>query len=166
MQVRSVVPGWSLGVGPVQLPDVLDRPQIVTRPAPNRIDMNEFQRWGGNMNQDMQRVLVQDLMAQLDSDQVFSYPWAREGSPLYRVTVRFFNFDGRPGEMVRLAGTWQLFEARKSCLIVAHSFDIQETPADKNYSGYVNALSHGLAQLSQTIAAEVAETGKQCVTAE
>ena len=35
----------TLGVGPVTLASYLDRPQIVTRPATDKIDLGEFDQW-------------------------------------------------------------------------------------------------------------------------
>src|SRR5215470_7387875 len=34
-----------IGVGPVSLPAYLDRPQMVIRPASDRIEINEFEQW-------------------------------------------------------------------------------------------------------------------------
>ena len=34
-----------IGIGPVELPPYLDRPQIVSRPDANRIALAEFDRW-------------------------------------------------------------------------------------------------------------------------
>jgi uncharacterized lipoprotein YmbA len=164
-QVRPAGAPLSLGVGPIIMPDIFDRPQIVTRPETNRIDLNEYNRWGGNISQDVQRVLIQDLMAQLNTDHVFAYPWERRGEPLFQVTVRFFHFDGEPGKQARLTGSWQLLEGDKGCLIATHRFDIQEPAVDNSYGAYVGALSRGLASLGRSIAQTVVQSGAGCSAA-
>ena len=35
----------AIGIGPVTLPFYLDRPQIVRRTSPNRLEIAEFDRW-------------------------------------------------------------------------------------------------------------------------
>ncbi|TNF57324.1 MAG: hypothetical protein EP309_00660, partial [Gammaproteobacteria bacterium] len=47
----------SLGIGPVTVPDFLDRPQLVTRPGANRLEVDEFQRWGGSLRADIVNIL-------------------------------------------------------------------------------------------------------------
>ncbi|MCB1821939.1 MAG: membrane integrity-associated transporter subunit PqiC, partial [Candidatus Competibacteraceae bacterium] len=42
----------TIGVGPVTVPEFLDRPQIVTRTTANRLDVDEFHRWGGSLQED------------------------------------------------------------------------------------------------------------------
>ena len=51
----------SLGVGPVKIPEYLNRAQIVTRPGPNRLDVNEFNRWGGSLAPNISSVIAQNL---------------------------------------------------------------------------------------------------------
>src|SRR5437879_2194311 len=44
--VQSSAGGFTLGLGPVKLPPYLDRPEVVTRSAPNRLDLSKTDRWG------------------------------------------------------------------------------------------------------------------------
>src|SRR5262249_23921679 len=39
-----------LAVGPIDLPDYVDRPQIVTRTGSNELVIAEFDRWGGSLD--------------------------------------------------------------------------------------------------------------------
>ena len=45
-QETLVEGGVSLGIGPVTLPDYLDRPQRVSGLGTQRIEVDEYQRWG------------------------------------------------------------------------------------------------------------------------
>mgnify|MGYP000004657022 CR=1 FL=1 len=42
--------GIALSIGPVDLPRYLDRPQIVSREGDNRLEVDEFNRWGGALD--------------------------------------------------------------------------------------------------------------------
>ncbi len=37
---------------PVEIPNILDRPQIVTRIGPNKLKIDEFHRWAGRLEED------------------------------------------------------------------------------------------------------------------
>ncbi len=152
----------SLGLGPVALPDVLDRPQIVTRPDPNRIDLAEYDRWGGDLGKDLSRVLAQNLMGRLNTDAVLLYPWSSSRRPDFEVSIRFFRFDGVLGELAELEGVWRLTDAGRGCEPLSHRFRVAETPASSGYAGLVAAISRGVARLSDEIAAAVAAAGARC----
>jgi hypothetical protein len=152
----------SVAVGPVTLPDIYDRPQIVTRPDPNRIELAEFDRWGGDLNQDLLRVLTQNLIGQLSTDDVAAYPWPGSERPVYQVAVRFFHLDGELGKRAYLAGIWQLLDGRAGCQLAARRFDITETPRGADYDAFVQALSEGLAGLSQEIATGIVAARPGC----
>lgn len=153
----------SVAVGPITLPDILDRPQIVTQPDVNRIELAEFNRWAGDLNQDVLRVLMENLMGRLNTDEVAAYPWQGSDRPTYQIAVRIFHFDGELSKRARLSGVWQLIDGRDGCQLAARRFDITETPAGVGYVAYVQALSEGLAELSQDIATGVAAARPGCL---
>ncbi|WP_423767378.1 PqiC family protein [Burkholderia aenigmatica] len=57
-------------IGPVTVPDLIDRPQIVTRAAGSRVDIDEFARWAEPLKTDIARVIAADLGRLLGSAQV------------------------------------------------------------------------------------------------
>ena len=60
----------AVGVGPLHLPKIIDRPQIVTRIGPNKINVDEFHRWAGSVYEDFLRVVTMNLAALLQSNLV------------------------------------------------------------------------------------------------
>jgi len=46
----SPTAGLSIGLGPIKIPDILDRPQIVTRIDNNRLQLAEFHHWAGQLD--------------------------------------------------------------------------------------------------------------------
>ena len=95
-------PPVTVGIGPIEIPDYLDRPQIVTRTAQNELAQAEFERWAGSLKTDIARVLVENLSVLLPPDQVSVVPWTRGGPLQYRVAVDVTRFDVTPGENVWL----------------------------------------------------------------
>ena len=167
-QPGTPVPGAAsraVAVGPIDLPELYDRPQIVTRPDDNRLDLSEYERWGGSLGEDLQRVLIQNLISRLNTDTVFAAPWQREDAPAFQVSVRFFRFDGEPDSQAHLSGIWQLLDARHGCRLAIRRFDIRQDTGGVGYDRFVAALSLGLARLSQDIAGVVATARPGCPAA-
>jgi len=152
----------SLGLGPVVLPDLFDRPQIVTRPDPNRVDLAEYDRWGGDLNKDLSRVLAQNLMDRLGTDSIVLYPWSSSRKLDYEIVIQFFRFDGQLGKRANLAGVWRLIDGRQGCELVSHRFDLEEPLATPDYGALVSGISRAVAALSDDIARQLVATQSGC----
>jgi len=152
----------SIGLGPVTLPEVYDRPQIVTRTDANRINLAEFDRWGGDLNKELTRTLARNLMSRLNTDSVAIYPWSGRYKPDFQVSIQFFRLDGRLDESAVLDGVWQLLDGDRGCELVARRFSIEEQAGAAGYPALIEAISRGVARLSQEIAAQVAATSPGC----
>jgi uncharacterized protein len=164
-EVVKLKPGVQLpltGVGPVTLPELFDRPQIVTRPDANRVDMAEYDRWGSSLAADVPRVLKQDLLSRLNDGNIVDWPWQRHELPVFQVTVQFYRFDGETGKQVYLSGIWQLLDAQGGCRLEAHRFDLTQATRGPGYAEFASALSLGLARLSQEIAEHLAVAAPGC----
>lgn len=151
-----------LGVGPVSLPDVLERPQIVTQAAPNQLDFSDYHRWGGDLHKNLSRVLAQNLMQRLATDQVVQYPWPVRVRPSLEVAIDFFRFDGVPGQSARLQGVWRLFDDEQDCQLGQYRFEIEEPLQGGSYQDLVSGLSRGAGQLSDQIARELSNARDTC----
>ncbi len=151
-----------IGLGPLNLPDVFDRPQIVTRPEANRINLAEFDRWGGDLSKNLHQVMARNLMSRLNTDSVVAFPWSGRHEPDLQITVQFFRFDGILGEEARVEGVWRILDGEEGCELAADSFSIKERPAGSAYSDFVSAMSHGVARLSQDIALRTAGIKAGC----
>ena len=53
--------GLAIGIGPITLPKYLDRPQIVSSVEANSLDQANFDQWGGDLNDNITRVLATNL---------------------------------------------------------------------------------------------------------
>jgi uncharacterized lipoprotein YmbA len=154
------IEGPSLGVGPIRFPDYLDRPQIVTRPAPNRVELNEFQRWAGSLQGNFQRVMARNLAALLRSENVAEYPWDEPFDPDYRLLVDVYRFDGDLGGEVRLEARWSLTGRDRLRVLRGGQASIREPVRGKDYHSLIRAESMALAALSQQVAAAFTELGR------
>ncbi len=142
-------------IGPVLIPDYLDRPQIVTRSGKNELKLSEFDRWAGSLESDVTRVLVEDISSLLPADLFSVVRWTPylEGQvpASYRVEVLVDRFEGTPGDSVLLKAQWGVFAANRSLLLKRESL-IREQINGSSYDALVAAMSSALERLSRDIA--------------
>ena len=147
--------GAILAVGPLVIPEYLDRPQIVTRSSENELKVDEFHRWGGSLHNDMMRVMVENLAALFPPDRFTVMGWV---PPLeakltydYRVAIEVVRFDGYSQGMVSLKARWELFGKERSLLLITES-NITEQINGSGYDALVGAMSRALEKLAGEIA--------------
>jgi hypothetical protein len=143
----------AIGVGPVEFPKFLDRPQIVTRKSQNQIEVSEFHRWAGSFPGDFSRVLAKNIATLLPSNRVEIYPWEDTFSPIYQVKLEVEQFEGQLGERVLLNVTWSVAEQENEGVV--RTSLIEEPVSSEDYDGLVEAKSKALATLSQAIVDDI-----------
>jgi len=151
----------AIGVGPVEFPKFLDRPQIVTRQSQNRIEVSEFNRWAGSFSEDFLRVLAKNISILLPADRVAAYPWTDQFSPTYRIQLIVEQFDGRFGGNVVLNVTWSVWNQKDTNQAIFKHTRIKEPVSAGDYDALVAAQSRAIAALSQEIAKAIQTVSRQ-----
>jgi uncharacterized lipoprotein YmbA len=96
--------GRSVVVAPAALPELVDRPQLVTVRPPNQVSILDQQRWAEPLRAGVPRVVAEDLAALLG--------WqvsTREeviGPPDCRVAMDIRRFEARPAVAVDVEALW------------------------------------------------------------
>lgn len=142
----------AVGIGPVKFPDELDRPAIVTRSGANRLDVNEYRRWGGSLEKKVTRVLEENLSLLLGTDRVMARPWERYFKPDVRIALDIRRFDGRLGKHAVLNVTWVLIDAAEDVPLHVGRTVVQEAVDGDGYDALVAAQSRALGRLCEEIA--------------
>ena len=144
----------TIAVGPIRIPDYLDRPQIVTRAGRNELRLSEFDRWAGSLENDVTRVLVEDISILLPTERFSAVPWTpyleSQVPASYRVEVLVERFDGWLGDSVLLKAQWAVFARNRSMLLKRESL-IRERINGGSYDALVDAMSAALEKLSGDI---------------
>lgn len=143
----------------VRLPNYLDRPQIVTRDASHRLHIAEFDHWGGDLREDMTRVLVQNLGRILDSKQVFTAPVGVAVQPDYRLEVEVLRFEREVGGQVLLHARWWLSRGSDQTLLASDESSFSGNSASDSYPELVASMNTVYAELARVIAARVRSLG-------
>jgi uncharacterized lipoprotein YmbA len=145
-----------IGVGPVDFPDYLRRLPVVTRVAPNRIDLSDERRWAEPLDKNFVRVLSENLATLLDTQQIEKYPWSLRTKVDYQIEINVQRFETTSdGQTILLAG-WIVRDGQGGKILYA-SQTTAGAPAGPDGVSASAALSGDLATLSKEIASRVTE---------
>jgi uncharacterized lipoprotein YmbA len=144
----------SVSIAPVEIPDYLERPQIVTRDGRNGLHLSEFDRWGGSLSDNIAAVMAENLGQLLGSDRVFAYPRMRAEKADYLVSMRVLRLDCVLGDQVLLKAQWTLLGPDRKD-VATHVATFTERLNDKGYETMVAAVGRTLEQVSREIAREI-----------
>ena len=92
-------------VGPVSVPASVDQPEFVVQVAPNRVDVDEFNRWDAPLNDSIARAVAGDLAVQLGTQDVTTTQLANF-NPSYWVTIDVRRFESVRGEAATVDAVW------------------------------------------------------------
>jgi uncharacterized lipoprotein YmbA len=134
-------------VASVHLPGATDRLQMVTRTGPNSYSVHEFDRWAEPLDQMVQRVLGEDLLAQQ-----FASTAGQTAGPTGRISVDLTDFMVDADGSARATGTWKIrAEPGQSGVAVLHPFSFAVAAGSGRGNDAAAALSQSLIQLAASI---------------
>jgi hypothetical protein len=140
-------------VGPVSVPGAVDRPEFVIQVAPNRVEIDEFERWAAPLDEAIARTVVGDLAVLLGNPQVATDLLANF-RPDYRVTIDVQRFESVRSEAALLEAVWVVRAtaggAPRSGRTVA-----REAVQGDGFDALAAAHSRAVARLSEDIAAAI-----------
>jgi uncharacterized lipoprotein YmbA len=146
----------TLGVGPVTLPEYLNRPQIVTRDGSNRMILADFDSWIEPIDGLFARTLAEDLSLLLGTDEVVQLPERRPVQLDYRVAVDVMRFDVDSNGNAVLDARWQLSRDDDERLLRAARSTVVEPVKPGDQAAAAQGLSRALGAMSRQIAAAIA----------
>jgi hypothetical protein len=145
-----------LGVGPVDLPERLNRLQILTLAGPNEVKISQFSQWAEPLDKSVNRVLAENLSRLIPTNQVFLYPWSTRTAVDFQVEIDVIRFEGQIGDQVSLAARWRLLDSSGREVGAPRLSQYTQPTPDNTTEALVSAMSQTLGALSRDIAAKVA----------
>ena len=144
----------TITVGPVSLPESVDRPQIVLSGAPNQITIDEFNRWASPLKSNIASVVAENLSLLLGTPYVSLFPQSVSLSPSYRVAIDVIRFESVPGETAKLTAIWSVRSTADGRVQGGRTI-LAEPVQEKTCAALVAAHSRMLAGLSGDIAGAI-----------
>jgi len=138
-------------IGPVTLPDLLDRPQFVVSLDANRVDILEMQRWAAPLKSEIPRVIAEDLAALLKPTRVSAYPQNSGLDAVYRVQIDIQRLEMTESKGVALDALWSIRRSDSGPLKSGRTVASESVTA-AGYEPLVAAQSRALAAVSRDLA--------------
>ncbi len=153
--VQAETQQGGIGIGPVSIPQYLDRPQIVTRLGANRFEIAEFDRWGGALQDEFKRALAENLVYLFPGRTVARFPWRRTADTAYQIPVEVIRFDGELGQSVELVAQWQILADDGNRQLFSKRSSFSQPLRGSSYEDLVAAQSRAVADFAREIANEL-----------
>ena len=145
-----------IGLATVVVPEYLNRNEIVFNVDNTVYQLAEFNQWAEPLNENLTRVLAENLTNLLREDSIDVFLASDSSIPAdYRLEVDVLRLDGNLGGQATLISQWALLAAEEDDLIVMRRSEYQTSAADNTYKELVMAKSRIIEQLSQDIALNV-----------
>jgi len=152
---------YVVAVDGVALPATVDRPQFVVQKGPNRVAVDEFNRWAAPLASSVAGTLAENLVVLLGTSRVVSGPLAPSFDPAYRVTVDILRFESVPGEAATLDALWLVRRPGAGAATTSGRTTLREPVQGQGYDALAAAHSRAIAGMSRDIAAAIrAEAGR------
>jgi uncharacterized lipoprotein YmbA len=154
-------PGVALAVGPVDLPEYVDRPQIVTGDSGNELQRAALEQWAEPLETNFTRVLADNLSVLLSTERVAVFPWKGAVPIDYQVVVEVTQFLGTRNGSVSLAALWRVLGKDGREVLVSRQSRFTEATGSQEYGALASAMSRTVANLSREIATAITTLPRQ-----
>lgn len=139
----------SVGVRPSQVPEFLDRPQIVLNDTSTKLNISEFNRWSEPVSLITQRAIIENLQRLLPNAYIATKGYDDQSFNRL-VQIELIKMSGTLGKDATLSAWWSIQNNAGKTLTRAR-FDAT-LPCGKTYADYVNTQNTLWGKLSAQIA--------------
>jgi uncharacterized lipoprotein YmbA len=148
----------AIGLGPIQMPEYLDRPELLIRTSATGFELSDTDRWGEPLADNFRHVLTDDLTALLPDSSIVQFPWypGTRLDYIVRIQVQRFEADAASRRAV-LAARWELMDARSKQPFLARDTQLSEPITSLAGEAVAAALSQDVVAFAQQIAAGLDE---------
>jgi len=151
----------AIGLGPITIPETLNRPNIVTPLDSNQLVVAEYHRWSEPLRENLSRVLMSNIAERLMLDKLYPYPWLGNAID-YQVRLDVMEMMGSLQKDVYLQVRWQILSGDKPAKLIDTRISDYTVPVSgSGYSPMVAAFSKAVALLSEDISARLSQLPQQ-----
>jgi uncharacterized protein len=147
--------GPVVGVEQANVPEYLDRPEIVVRTSANTLELTQGDRWGQRLQGDVTRVIAENLRGLLPSDNVFVLPLRRREPVAMTVAVDITSFERDASGNAVLNAYWTVLDGQTEAERAGARARYTEPVEGEGVEAIVAAMNRTLAALSRDIAAGI-----------
>ncbi|WP_417825245.1 PqiC family protein [Thalassospira povalilytica] len=144
-----------VGVGPVTIPSHLDRSTIVTRSSANRLEVNAGHRWAEPLDENINRVLMDNLDRTGRASRLETFPWTSRDGVVWQIVLDIDRFERQADGNVVLVARWKLVHFEDGAIVQSAKYNKISKPADTTIESTVVAMSTLLSDMTSEIASHI-----------
>ena len=144
-----------VGLGPVRIPEYLNRPQMMVAISDNQYSVSEEHRWAEKLDQNILLALYKALPAQLNTEHVLRYPWSQRQDINYQVSIDILDLTIDAQGQSQFMAQWSIKLKDKAS--VDKRFECSLPASSSDYALMVKVQSECLTQLGQAISKSLNE---------
>lgn len=145
-----------VGLGPLDIPGYLSRPQIVTRGPNGEVLIDDYRRWAEAVDESIHRIVAANVEGLVDGVTVLSYPYNTMLQLEYRVFGDVVRFDADQDGRAMLIVQWGIISADRDIIVEPRRARYEATASTPGDAGaIVAALNDVIADFSRDIAAQL-----------
>jgi uncharacterized protein len=148
-RIPAAAQGPVIGLGPIRIPEYLNRPQMIVAITENQYRLSEDHRWAERLDQNISLALFKTLPYQLGTDRIVRYPWSQRQVIDYQVGIDILEFNVDESGQSRLIAQW--FVKRKDKSVIDKRSVYQFPASATDHEVMVKAQSQCLTKLGQEI---------------
>ena len=145
---------FAIGVGPVIVPEMIDRPQMVVRVAANRVEMSELNRWAEPLKRALPRAIAASIAQNVPAARVY-LPGNDNVPPAdHRVRIDIERFESELGKGATVEAAWSVSGGSATATRYGRSL-VREAASGPGYDELAAAHSAAAAALGREIATAI-----------
>jgi len=145
-----------LALGPLRMPEYLNRSQMVTRGSGAELVIDDVNRWAEPLDDAIHNILASNVDGLLESMIVLAYPSGALLATDYRLVGRIARFDPAQDGLIVLEVQWGVADTDGDKLVVPRRSRYESQATEPGNPGSIaHAMSDVLAQFSHDIASEI-----------
>ena len=141
----------TVSIGPVTVPDSVDRPQLVVRMSANEVAVLDLHRWIEPLKGGVPRVLAANLSRLLGTQRIAVYPLQTGAEDAVQLRVDVQRFESMPGEGVLLEAQWTVQRSKGEPVNHGHTL-VRMATDGPGYEALAAAHARALESMSQEVA--------------
>jgi uncharacterized lipoprotein YmbA len=143
---------FTLGLGPIKIPPYLDRPEVVTRAAPNRLELSKEDRWGESVQNGFTNSMERDLTVETGAGRIIIFPWYSTEHIDMQVEVDVYRFETDGNGLATLSARWTIYDSTGKNILYTAEANLTQPSTAGDTTQAAAALSRTIGDLSAQIA--------------
>ena len=140
-----------VGIASVDIPDYLNRKEIMTKVGFTKLSMHNSELWASNLAENIQNVLKIDLSAKTNRYTFLAYPWEEPVDDVYRVYLGIDTLDMDIDGRVTMSGRWSIVDMNSRSILVSKEFGYADMSENCDYEGMARIISGFIDRISDNI---------------